>query len=311
MAPYRIAIIGYGKIAQDQHVPSIEGEPRFELAATVSRGGNGHPGVRCFTSHTDLLDNLDGITAVAICTPPSARFDIARDCILAGLDTLLEKPPGMTLGEVEELVKLAGEKGISLYTTWHAQDNPGVPTAAELLEGKRVRSMRIRWLENVRKWHPGQQWIWKAGGFGVFDPGINALSIATRIFPGTLIVRDAELTFAENHEAPIAAKITFASPAAEGELTAEFDWRETGGETWTIEVETSDGDRIELRDGGAHVYRNGEEVASPGRGEYPEIYRRFGDLLDSGASHIDLAPLRITADAFLLGRRLTTERFED
>jgi hypothetical protein len=45
--------------------------------------------------------------------------------------------------------------------------------------------VEIVWHEDVRKWHPGQQWIWEPGGFGVFDPGINALSIATRIFPAS------------------------------------------------------------------------------------------------------------------------------
>ena len=37
--PIRIAILGFGKIAEDQHVPSITGNPRFELVATSSRSG--------------------------------------------------------------------------------------------------------------------------------------------------------------------------------------------------------------------------------------------------------------------------------
>ena len=41
MKPIRIAIIGYGKIADDQHVPSIAANPRFELVATSSRSGQG------------------------------------------------------------------------------------------------------------------------------------------------------------------------------------------------------------------------------------------------------------------------------
>ena len=308
---YRIAIIGYGKIAEDQHVPSIAGEPRFALAATVSRSGNGHPDVACFTSHEALIERRGECDAVAICTPPTARYEIARACIEAGLHCLLEKPPGVTLGEVEELARLAAERNVSIYTTWHAQDNPAVAAAADLLAGQRIASMRISWREDVRKWHPGQQWIWKAGNFGVFDPGINALSIASRIFPGTLIVREAELMFPENREAPIAARIAFSSPAADGPVEAEFDWRYEQGEAWTMEIETAAGERIELLDGGARLLRGGEEVAAHGIGEYPEIYRRFADLLDAGASHVDLTPLRLAADAFLAGRRTVVEAFED
>ena len=311
-ARIRIAIVGYGKIAQDQHVPSIAGNDRFELVATVSRSGGGPEGVRCFTSHREMISALAGqVDAVAICTPPSVRFDIASDCVAAGLQTLLEKPPGDTLSEVEELARLAGDKPVTLFTTWHAQYNPAVTAAAELLRGKRVAAMRIDWREDVRKWHPGQQWIWEAGGFGVFDPGINALSLATRIFPGAWVVRDAALFFPQNRQAPIAASLSFHSPVADGPLEAEFDWRFTEGEAWTIELRTADGDTLLLSEGGSRLSRNGETLAGHGPGEYPAIYAEFAELIDGARSHVDVAPLRLTADAFLAGRRELVEPFED
>jgi predicted dehydrogenase len=308
---HRIAIVGYGKIAQDQHVPSIAGNPAFEVAATVSRSGSGPDGLPTFGSVEELLAADLGIDCVAICTPPSVRYEVARDCLAAGLHTLLEKPPGVTLGECEELARLATEKGVTLFTTWHAQYNPAVTAAAALLEGKRVASMRIVWREDVRKWHPGQQWIWEPGGFGVFDPGINALSIATKIFPGTLILREAELLFPENRETPIAASLHFASPASAGELSAEFDWRHSGGEAWTIEVAVEGGETLMLADGGSRLLADGVERQGHGPGEYPAIYAHFAELLSTGASHVDLAPLRLSADAFLLGRRTQVEPFED
>jgi predicted dehydrogenase len=308
---HRIAIVGYGKIAQDQHVPSIEGNPSFEVAATVSRSGGGPEGLPTFHSVQELLVADLGIDCVAICTPPSVRYEVARDCLAAGLHTLLEKPPGVTLGECEELARLAEEKRVTLFTTWHAQYNPAVTAAAELLKGKRVGSMRIVWREDVRKWHPGQQWIWAPGGFGVFDPGINALSIAAKIFPGTLILREAELLFPKNRETPIAAALRFASPSADGALTAEFDWRHSGGEAWTIEIDIAGGEALLLADGGSRLLVDGKERAGHGAGEYPAIYDHFAKLLAAGESHIDLAPLRLSADAFLLGRRTMVEPFED
>jgi len=309
--PVRIAIIGYGKIAMDQHLPAIECEPRFELAATVDAGGRGHPGVPAFASHRELLAKAPalGIAAVAICTPPAARYRIARDCIAAGLHTLLEKPPGVTVGEVEALTALAVGAGTTLFTAWHAQANPAVAAAAEWLRDRRIRAMHVNWREDVRKWHPGQAWIWQRGGFGVFDPGINALSIVTRIFPAPLMISDAELRFPENRETPIAAQLAFASPAAEGPLEAVFDWRHDDAETWTIAVETSDGEHLELRDGGARLFLDGTESYASGPGEYPEIYRWFGDLIERGGSQVDLAPLCLVADAFLNGRRVLVEPF--
>ena len=310
MVPLRIAIIGFGKIAADQHVPSIMGNSRFRLVAAASPNITPQDGIATYRDHREMLEREE-LDAVAVCTPPSIRYEIARDCLAAGLHTLLEKPPGVTLGEVEVLERMAAEREVTLFTTWHAQDNPAVTAAAQALTGKRVASMHIGWKEDGRKWHPGQQWIWRAGGFGVFDPGINALSIATRIFPGQLVLRSAELFVPENKQAPIAAELKLTSPEADGELSAVFDWRYSEGESWTLEVETTDGLQLTLAEGGARLSVNGEPRASAGPPEYEAIYARFVDLIDERRSHVDMEPLRLAADAFLAGSRTMVEPFED
>jgi D-galactose 1-dehydrogenase len=45
--------------------------------------------------------------------------------------------------------------------------------------------------------------------------------------------------------------------------------------------------------------------------EYQRIYARFDQLLRAGESDVDAVPLELVADAFLLGRRLVVEAFED
>ena len=305
MKPIRIAIIGFGKIAADQHAPSIAANDRFELAASSSRSGKGIE--RVFTDWREMLDSVNGLEAVAITTPPKPRYAIARECLERGLHVLLEKPPCATLSEVEDLACIAEAQQRTLFATWHARHNDGVAAAGEALAGKTVQSMEIRWHEDVRKWHPGQQWIWEAGGFGVFDPGINAFSIATKIFPGGLFVQSADLSFPENSQTPIAADLTFYSPEGEGPLTASLDWRRPEGEEWTITVEADDGTRVRLEDGGARLIVNGEASTDSGIGEYPDIYRTFVDLIDERRSLVDVAPLRLVADCLLVGSRTMVE----
>lgn len=41
------------------------------------------------------------------------------------------------------------------------------------------------------------------------------------------------------------------------------------------------------------------------------LYKRFAELVKSGTSDVDLAPLRHVADAFMLGRRKFVEAFYD
>ena len=305
MTPIPIAIIGFGKIAEDEHVPSIEANPRFRLAASSSRSGKGPE--PAFKDWRELIEQVEGLQAAAITTPPKPRYEIARACLEAGLHVLLEKPPAATLTEIEDLTCIAEAQQRTLFATWHARHNPAVEAAAAALAGKRIDSMTIRWHEDVRKWHPGQRWIWEAGGFGVFDPGINAFSIATKIFPGTLIVDQAELCFPEGAQTPIAAEVKFASQAAEGALTCSLDWRRSGGEEWAVEVRTADGRAVRLTDGGTRLAIDGEPRETPGAGEYADIYRRFVDLIDERRSDVDVRPLRLVADCLLVGNRRTVD----
>ncbi|MEP7129717.1 MAG: Gfo/Idh/MocA family oxidoreductase [Sphingomicrobium sp.] len=306
MTPIGIAIIGFGKIAADQHVPALVANPRFELVASSSRSGQGVG--RTFTDWRELIRSVEGLQAVAITTPPGPRYDIARECVLAGLHCLLEKPPTVGLAEIADLACLAEAQQVTLHTTWHAQHNPAVDEAARRLAGKRIRSMAVRWHENVHKWHPGQSWIFEPGGFGVFDPGINAFSIITRIFPGSVFVRSAELQMPGNAQTPIAAAIELASPAADAPLTVSLDFRWSDEEEWTIEIVTTDGLNVRLERGGSQLFVDGAEQPAEGPGEYPDIYRMFVDLIDERRSLVDVAPLRLVADALLVGR---TQRVED
>ena len=305
MKPIRIAILGFGTIAADQHVPAIEGNDRLDLVASSSRSGHGVG--QTFTDWRELIRSVEGLEAVAITTPPGPRYEMARECILAGLHCLLEKPPTAGLAQINDLACLAEAQQVTLFTTWHAQHHSTVGAAAQALAGKRIRSMEILWHEDVHKWHPGQQWIWEAGGFGVFDPGINAFSIATKIFPGGLFVESAELSIPENAQSPIAADIAFSSPEAGGPLTASLDWRRSEGEEWTISVTTAQGTTVRLENGGSRLLIDGEAQEDTGIGEYPDIYRQFVQLIDERRGLVDVAPFRLVADCLLVGSRRTVE----
>lgn len=117
-SPSRIALVGIGKIARDQHLPSIASNPAFRLAATVS-GHGGIDGVENFATIDELLAARPDVSAVALCMPPQARFAAAAKAIRAGRHVLLEKPPGATIAEVETLVKMATAGGVALFATWH------------------------------------------------------------------------------------------------------------------------------------------------------------------------------------------------
>ena len=161
----------------------------------------------------------------------------------------------------------------------------------------------------MREWHPGQTWIWQAGGLGVFDPGVNALSILTAILPAPARLTSADLHVPENCETPIACDLTLAGSGGL-EIEARFDFGWEGPPAWDIEVETDAGP-LRLSKGGAELFIGGAAQAVEAPGEYPDLYRRFGALIDAGVSDVDLAPLVLVADAFLLGRRILAAPFHE
>jgi D-galactose 1-dehydrogenase len=306
MTSIRIALIGIGKIARDQHVPALTESRAFELVAAVSRQQR-LDGVPNYTSLEELFDAQPKLDAVAICTPPQVRYDIARRALDHGLHVLLEKPPGASLNEVHALTKLAERKEVALFATWHSREAAGVLPARRWLAEQRLESITIDWKEDVRFWHPGQAWIWRAGGLGVFDPAINALSILTHILPDRLILKDAELSFPSNCDAPIAGTLALESESGVPVHMA-LDFLQAGPPAWDIAIETGGG-RLLLSKGGA-VLRIGDEPPFEGPDEeYANLYARFLDLVRERRIDVDLEPLRLVADAFLCGRRVTVEPF--
>lgn len=300
----KVALVGIGKIAVDQHVPAINASPDWELAATVSRKGH-VDGVESFTTIEAMLEARPDIPVISLCLPPVPRFAYAEAALKAGRHVMLEKPPGATLAEIHALQALARDRGLTLYATWHSRMAQAVAPAKAWLAGKTSTRAHITWREDVRKWHPGQDWVFEPGGMGVFDPGINALSILTEILPMPVHLTSARLEFPSNRQTPIAAQLIFSD-----QVTADFDWRQEGPQTWDIEVETTGGS-LALRMGGNVLEIDGQPISGEASimGEYPALYARMADLVRSGSSDVDLAPMVHVADAMTLGQRETTAAF--
>ena len=117
MPKLRVGVIGAGRIAEGSHLPCLtrfadvelvlcESAPE-RLAAVSQQFGIGATSA----DYHELLapGRLD---AVFVLTPPATLFPIARDCLAAGVPTLLEKPPGLTTAETRALAEMAERVGV-------------------------------------------------------------------------------------------------------------------------------------------------------------------------------------------------------
>lgn len=302
----RLGLVGIGKIARDQHLPAIAADKRYTLAATASRHAQ-LDGIAGYAEIAAMIAGDHDLDAVSICTPPVGRQIIAMAAIDAGLHVMLEKPPAATTTEITALADHARDRGVTLFATWHSREAAGVSAARNWLRDKEIRAARIIWKEDIRRWHPGQEWILGAGGFGVFDPGINALSIMTAILPAPLLLDTATMDVPEGRSSPIAA--TLAMRSGDAAVEAELDFLQTGPQSWDIEVDTDAG-LLRLSMGGSVLDLPEADRATGDDREYPRLYDRFAELVAAGQSDVDIRPLQLVADAFLVAERRTVAQFQ-
>lgn len=142
---------------------------------------------------------------------------------------------------------------------------------------------------------------------GVFDPGINALSILTCLVSDPLLLVQGELEIPANAQTPIAARLHWRT-LTETAVSADFDFRHEDPPCWEMTFATTAG-RLVLSRGGARLSLDGETLVDAPEREYLGVYRHFHELLTSGDSDMDLAPLEQVADALMLSHRRVTEPF--
>ncbi|WP_108659111.1 Gfo/Idh/MocA family protein [Acuticoccus kandeliae] len=304
----KLGLVGIGAIARKQHLPVIAAHPAVELVAAASHQGT-VDGIPNYPTLEAMLEAEPEVEAVTLCVPPAARYAAARTAIANGRHVFLEKPPGTTVAEITDLAAQAEAAGVTLFASWHSRYAAAVEPLRDALAGARIRSVHVPWREDVRVYHPGQRWIWEVGGFGVFDPGINAFSILTHALPRPFRLTRSVLSYPSNCAQPIAAELTFLN-SEDVPITCDFSFDQPEPATWEIHVET-DGPRYVLSGGGKRLTRDGSVLVDAPDAEYRALYDIFVDLVAKGASDVDLAPLMHVADAFLYAEQRTVGPFSE
>jgi predicted dehydrogenase len=116
-----VGLIGFGVAGRVFHAPVISAVPGLRLAAILQRSPRDaatlYPKARVVTSLEELLA-MDEIRLIVIATSNTSHFDLARQCLLAGRDVVVDKPFTTSVREAEELVRTARERG-RLLTVFH------------------------------------------------------------------------------------------------------------------------------------------------------------------------------------------------
>ena len=311
IGPIKIGIVGVGKIVRDQHLPALAQEPGLSTSiAAASRHGK-VDGIPNFPTIEAMLDAVPELDAVSLCMPPQFRYDAARTALEAGKHVFLEKPPGATVSEVEDLKALADAKGVSLFASWHSRYAPAVEAARAFLASTTIKSAADH-LEGRRAPLASEP------GLDLGSPAASASSIPAstrcRSSPTSCRAhvhhRGRRSNFPENRDAPIARRSPSATPT-----DLPVTCRPRLAPDRPAELGHPGRDRRRARWCCPAAARSssidGELVHDEPEAEYPMLYRRFAEIVRAGMSDVDLAPLQHVADAFMLGKRNVVEAFFD
>src|ERR1700691_4811724 len=106
----RVGLLGFGFAGRIFHANAIEAVEGLELPTIVQTSGDEaallFPHAKTVRTVEVLLEDAS-IKLVVVATPNTSHLPIARQCLLADRDVVIDKPFALTSAEAEELIQLA------------------------------------------------------------------------------------------------------------------------------------------------------------------------------------------------------------
>jgi len=312
-----VGLIGFGLAGRRFHAPVIRAVPGLRLAAILQRSGDEaakiYPDVRIVRSVEELLA-IETIRLLAIATPNQTHFALAKRCLEAGRDVVVDKPFATTLAEATELLRLAAQLG-RVLTVYHNRRFDADFQALRSLIASGELGKIVRFESHYDRYRPASKpgaWREQSGsGSGVlFDLAPHLIDHALTLFGRPEAIAADVRIEREGFSTDDAFDLTFYYPGSlRAELRAtmlcaalrprflvlgtkgsflkrEFDPLENSlrngtvpqGERWDLEQEENWGELTLVEDGQAR------QSKIPSRGDWREFYANVRDVLLGRAS---------------------------
>ncbi|WP_136518033.1 Gfo/Idh/MocA family protein [Cellulomonas telluris] len=291
-------VIGGGSIAHAHvHAVNAHGD-RARVAAVVdvdadrARAFADEMGVPHAT--TDLaaaLAGLDGVrpSLAHICTPPGTHVPLATQCLEAGVPVLVEKPPALSLAELDELLAVSERTGVDVAVVFqHRFGHAGLRVAGALGEGRPLGRPLVAvcdtlWFRGDSYWDAPWRGSWEVEGGGpTMGHGIHQMDLLLALLGPweevtAMAARRARPTKTEDVSAAV---VRFADGTVATVMNSLLSPRETSfiridAEAATVEVE--------------HLYgytdQNWRLTAAPGREDAAAWWVEGLDAEAPGSGH--------------------------
>lgn len=185
----RVGVVGFGLGGRIFHAAVIAAVPGLDLAAIVQRHGTSaqetYPNAKIVRRVDELLED-QSIRLIAITTPNATHYELAKRCLEAGRDVVVDKPFALTTGQAEELVELAKSKGRLLSVYQNRRWDGDFLTIKQLLHQNTLGRL-VSYEAHFDRWRPElRPQAWKEsqeeGGGTLFDLGPHLVDQALALF---------------------------------------------------------------------------------------------------------------------------------
>ena len=184
-----VGLIGFGLAGRSFHAPVIGAVNGLRLAAILQRSGDEaaklYPDARIVRSVEELLAMSD-VRLIVVATPNDTHHPIARQCLAADRDVVVDKPLAPTKEEALDLVKFAQERG-RLLTVYQNRRYDGDFQAVQQLVASGRLGRLVRFESNYDRFRPqlkANAWRERSGpGSGIlFDLAPHLIDHALLLF---------------------------------------------------------------------------------------------------------------------------------
>jgi scyllo-inositol 2-dehydrogenase (NADP+) len=166
-------LIGFGLGGRAFHAPFLATVPGLKLAAVLQRTGDDaakiYPGTKVVRALEELLA-IPEIRLIAISTPNHTHAPLAKACLEAGKDVVVDKPFATTVAEAKELIAVAQKTG-RLLTAYQNRRLDGDFRTVQQLVASGELGRFLKFEETFDRCRPAVRVSWKeqpGPGTGVF-----------------------------------------------------------------------------------------------------------------------------------------------
>jgi scyllo-inositol 2-dehydrogenase (NADP+) len=226
----KVGLIGFGLAGRAFHAPVVRGVAGLELTCILERSGNlaqqEYPQIRVARSLEELLSDPE-IRLCVVATPNDSHFDLAKACLLAGRDVVVDKPLAPTWKECTHLVALAKQQGRVLTVFQNRRWDGDFRTVQNLISSGALGSIaeyearydRFRPEPKAGAWRDQPT---KPGAGALFDLGPHLIDQALVLFGEPQTITASALRQRESSQVDDAFDVCMAYPRLRAILKARI-----------------------------------------------------------------------------------------